>query len=162
MLVISCQDCQKNRTCHRCVHSLSWYSWSWHVLYWRCFVCYSDVVLRFGHTMHVLCTHSYSVLIIVCFSLVFHIVFALGSLDARVPVRLPLFCLFIYVFFAFRVSTSSGDIFALLYSLSICYGSFVIIWYDGEAVAFVQNIFRFLTAQVCEWTTHHAELSFSA
>lgn len=65
-------------------------------------------------------------------------------------------------FFAFRVSTSSGDIFALLYSLSICYGSFVIIWYDGEAVAFVQNIFRFLTAQVCEWTTHHAEPSFSA
>ena len=91
MLVISCQDCQKNRTCHRCVHSLSWYSWSWHVLYWRCFVCYSDVVFRFWRTMHVLCTHSYSVLIIVCFSLVFHIVFALGSLDARVPVRLPVF-----------------------------------------------------------------------
>ena len=51
---------------------------------------------------------------------------------------------------------------SLLYSLSICYGSFVIIWYDGEAVAFVQNIFRFLKAQVCEWTTHHAEPSFSA
>ena len=63
--------------------------------------------------MHVLCTHSYSVLIIVCFSLVFHIVFALGSLDARVPVRLPVFVSSSMFFFAFRVSTSSGDIFAL-------------------------------------------------
>ena len=72
-----------------------------------------------------LCTHSYSVLI-VCFSLVFHIVFTLGSLDTRAPVCLPIFRLFIYApFFAFRVSTSSGDIIALR-SLSICYVSFVL------------------------------------
>ena len=44
----------------------------------------------------------------------FHILFALGSRDTRAPVRLPVFCRFIYtIVFAFRVPTSSGDIFAV-------------------------------------------------